>query len=277
MLFTLKWIGKNKSFYFNEFTKFIKKKSVNSKMVNYTCYNTNCGTYTDSKPKRFYKSLYIEKWQLDELKDGINKFYNRRDKLHKIGITPKLCIIIEGPAGTGKSSLIRAIASENNGHVTRPDLADLINSTIRCGRFESTDENQEIIMLEDIDYIYRDRTDSDNKDDKSKKNQNDFLQVLDGEESQSNAIYICTTNRYDELDWAIKRRFNIRIQLNGIKEDTAYRMAKELCKIFSVEYDKENIASWIDNNWETHTNYKTGQEEDYINPKKLQDFIIYGK
>lgn len=277
-IFQLKWVGKNKTAYYNEFDKFQKRKRAICEKIRYNGSN-GCGmTYTDMKSKRFYNSIFIEDWQLKELKDGINNFYKRKNSMNKIGITPKLCIILEGPAGTGKTSLVRALATDLNANVTRPDMSCILDSIIRSSRtIYDSSSSQEIIFLDDIDYIYIDRTDVDTKsDDKVKKNQNDFLQVLDGEESQDDTIYICTTNRYDKLDAAIKRRFNIRIQLNGIKENTAHKMAKQLCKVFSLEYNKESVNQWISQNWKTFNNYKTGKDEQYLNPKDLQNFIIYG-
>ena len=140
-------------------------------------------------------------------------------------------IMFYGAPGTGKSSLIEAIASELHAKVIYMDLSEISCSITAVQR--NTGEQLIILVYEDIDFLFTQR---DSMDDlKYKANYNTLLQLLDGYLSLPNTINIATTNHIEKLDEALIRdgRFDLKIELKGLDE----KQAKKMCDNFEISYD----------------------------------------
>lgn len=141
------------------------------------------------------------------------------------GIPNKLGILLTGPPGCGKSSLIYAIAYEEKKHIVTFNFADMDNSTFM--NIMSSFKNK-VVVFEDIDaqkFTHKRQSDDIECDsiidyeefdlDTKKKDKNFkpfksitldvFLNVLDGYEYLNNCIVIMTSNHPEKLDPAIIR------------------------------------------------------------------------
>jgi SpoVK/Ycf46/Vps4 family AAA+-type ATPase len=125
-----------------------------------------------------------------------------RNRYTLLGTPYKRNYLFEGYPGTGKTSLIYALASELNMDVAiinfDPELTD-----VRFLRAIQRIPKNAILILEDIDSLFEDRT----KNTRS-KNMISFsvlLNILDGLGYQEQLIIIMTTNFKCTLDKALKR------------------------------------------------------------------------
>lgn len=162
-----------------------------------------------------------EKEKITEHIDRFNdneEFYKSKQLLFKTGI------LLHGQPGTGKSSLVKAIASHygrsianvNTSNLGKIDLNKLTQSI-------NVDENRRyIVLLEDIDTLFLNREDENiDKDDQAIINK--LLQFLDSNSSPTNVIFIATTNHIERLDQALLRegRFDLKVEVSPLTRETA--------------------------------------------------------
>ena len=85
------------------------------------------------------------------LMEDLKRFVKRKDFYRRVGKAWKRGYLLFGPPGTGKSSLIAAMASYLNFDVYDLELTDLrSNSELR--NLLITTANQSILVVEDIDF-----------------------------------------------------------------------------------------------------------------------------
>ena len=79
-------------------------------------------------------------------------------KYNKYGISPKLSILLYGEPGTGKSSLVKALATKYQRHIVSINMSNLnyINLN-KLAQSINVDSNKYIVLLEDIDTIFLNR------------------------------------------------------------------------------------------------------------------------
>ena len=187
----------------------------------------------------------------------INHYKNIFYRLYKEhGIIKSGGILLYGNPGTGKTTLINAIATEYRSNVYYIDIEhldacieDIEEDNDDWGNYDSP---LNICVFEDIDIFIKRRNDNKKIEDKAIFNK--LLQFLDGNSSIPNSINIATTNDIHALDDAIIRdgRFDLKIKMDDLNE----KLAKKLCDSFHADY------SILDD------------EEFPINPAYLQSKII---
>jgi chaperone BCS1 len=248
----------------------------------------SCGQHWDcpvERQKRPIESVYIEEVTKQAILERINKFYAEKDWYNRNGIPWKLCILLHGIPGTGKTSLIRALASHYNKDIRfAKDLnhIDTLCEDLNVGSF---------IILEDIDAMgqleKRNDSDDNEEDDLSNRIANGrkvntpygkgimmapkqpekrteislfsklstLLNTLDGIRTPEGPIWFMTTNHIESLDHALLRkgRVDMTIELGPLSYTVMAKMFENYYGIYALE----SLESWA----ETHTYVpKTGAE-----------------
>lgn len=209
--------------------------------------------------RRGFDTLFFNGNIHEEIREHVDNWEKSAATFKERGLTHKTGILVYGKAGTGKSTLARALASELNYNLISIDTStfDDIN-LIELTNAINNDNMKAIIFIDEIDAIFKSRDDDDTTD-TQKARVNKLLTFLDGVNSPNNCIFLATTNYYNKLDAAVKRkgRFDKIIELTDINKDTAAKM----CKSFGLSNDStEKIIN----------SYK----KDEINPADLQDKIL---
>lgn len=178
------------------------------------------------------------------LMDYILTWSKSENEFKEYGLNFNLGILLYGKPGTGKTSLIKLIASETGYSIVNINLSNIQRSIqslkrvgleyySRVGMGSQINLNHElIIVMEDFDFIFGNREELVDKEDK--KNVNDLLQMLDGFTNiGSEIIFVATTNKLETLDDAITRegRFDIKIEMTEFDKESAIKM----CKKFKVD------------------------------------------
>lgn len=192
--------------------------------------------------KRDMNTLFYDDRVKERVENHINTFLETKDIYLDKDIPFKTGIMLYGTPGTGKSSLVQAIANTYKASLVLIDMNSFNHLSItQLKQSIEADNKMYIVLLEDIDTLFPklDREDDSNLDRDDKKVINKLLQFLDSpSKSPSNIIFIATTNHINKLDNAILRtgRFDIKIEVNPIGRETARMM----CESFKLSDDTIN-------------------------------------
>jgi chaperone BCS1 len=187
-----------------------------------------CWYYDSTIPKRSFDSIFLKKDNLNKIKDPITRFLNKDvyKEYCKHGIPYKLNILLHGPPGTGKTSIIHSIASDCNASICVLNInAELKEeSMIEAISQVNEGEKRSILVLEDIDCIFVDRKINDTL--KNNITMNGILNCLDGFNNPEGLIVIMTTNFPDKLDNALMRsgRIDLEVEMTYLDKFQARNM-----------------------------------------------------
>ena len=164
--------------------------------------------------------LKEEKEELEE----IVEFLKNPGKFTKVGARVPKGVLLEGPPGTGKTMLAKAIAGEANVPFFSISGSDFVEMFVGVGAsrvrdlFDEAKKNAPcIIFIDEIDAVARQRgTGLGGGHDEREQTLNQLLVEMDGFGVNEGIIVLAATNRVDILDHAILRpgRFDRKVFVN---------------------------------------------------------------
>jgi chaperone BCS1 len=184
-------------------------------------------------------TIYLPDDQLNDILSDVDTFFKSQQKYRQLGIPWRRGWLLTGPPGTGKSSLVQAVASHyhlpiyylNLSTVGSRDLMLLFRDIRRrC-----------IILIEDIDCISasHQRKDSHSKLKDDAVQTNDLLNVLDGLIATEERLLVITTNHPEKLDQALIRDGRV-----DRKFEIAYVADAELKKFYDRAIEFHKLPDW---------------------------------
>lgn len=234
-----------------------------------------------SQNKRNLDTVILEEDTKDRIVNHISNFINKKDWYINYGIPYRTGVILHGPPGTGKTSLIKALSS-----LYELDLYIVKMSKLHSGNIDNVfSELPEkcLVAIEDIDTANLKKrkipktedeilSDSENNVDLSSLVETfslgDLLNAIDGITSSEGRIIIATSNDIESLDEALIRtgRFDITEYI-GYMSDTTF--VKYFTRFFP-EYDGKLDDFRIKNNIPT-SDVQQSIFENLENPEKILD------
>lgn len=187
-----------------------------------------CWKYAKEQPKRYLKSVFMELEKKDALIDRLDSFIEKEEWYKDNGIPYQLGIILHGCHGTGKSSLVKVIASHLDYGIYYLDATNLSSLEDAVANLPE----KSILVIEDIDS--NSVTHQRDKDVRVKDNiasslltelaplsLSTVLNSLDGIFSSHGRILIATTNHIEKLDPALIRpgRIDMRIEVGYVNTE----------------------------------------------------------
>jgi len=153
-------------------------------------------------PPRTMDSVSLPQEQKNRVINDLSKFLESEDKYNRLAIPWHRGYMFHGPPGTGKTSLVKALANHFNLDLWYISISDL-NAESNLLSLVGGVGPRSMLLLEDIDTIKitHDRDSSDT----GKISTGSLLNVLDGVATPHGLITVMTTNRFDILDPALKR------------------------------------------------------------------------
>jgi len=156
------------------------------------------------------------------------------------GLSYKTGILLYGEPGTGKSSIIRAIATYMKYTLHLITLSEYKSVSDLVVRLTSL-QPESCVVFEDIDCVLGYKEDKDEEMQRQKILQVIF-NVLDGAMSPERVIFILTTNHKDQLDDALIRdgRCDLKCHITTINRE----YAEQMCNYYNVPIDWLNTEEF---------------------------------
>ncbi len=152
-------------------------------------------------PDRTIDSVILPEGQLEGLLEDVQAFFNSEDEYLRRCIPWHRGHLYEGPPGTGKTSVARAIASHFGLDVWYLPLADLRKDADLINAISRVTPHS-MLLLEDVD-VFHATTQRD--DDNEGVTLSGLLNALDGIATPHGLFTVMTTNTPDVLDEAVVR------------------------------------------------------------------------
>lgn len=172
-----------------------------------------------------------------EVIEQIKKFWDSEQKFREFKFPYRRGILLHGPAGSGKSSIIKLIIRKvisMNGIALKFASPEGFNAGM--GMIRKVQPDMPVVcLMEDIDATVKEY------------NESDVLNILDGVSGYENIVYIATTNYPEALDYRIKNRpsrFDKRYRIPYPKEDARRKYISHLASRIKVPIELD-LEQWV--------------------------------
>ena len=186
-------------------------------------------------------SVVLKAGQKEAVVGDLQRFFASRERYETLGIPWRRGYLLYGPPGTGKTSLVTALASELSLNVCVLSLASPNVTDEKIGALLSSVPTRSIILIEDVDAFFQQRSKADVQ---VKVSYSGFINALDGVASHEGSVVFLTTNHPDRIDEAAIRsgRVDFRMELGPCDSDQLERM---FLKFFDDAHAAKRFAAAV--------------------------------
>lgn len=187
--------------------------------------------------KRGLDTVFVDRAAKERLVSRVRWFLGAERWHAERGIPWKLGVVLHGPPGTGKTSLIHALASDFDFNVKYVKSLHGLASAFMTGT------PQDLFVIEDMDALSgglnRDARDGGAVETLRGSPLHEILNAMDGMQTPDGLKFIVTTNHIGRLDAAIVRpgRIDDVIEIGPLQIEAAREM-------FRAFYGREGIAAY---------------------------------
>ena len=180
-------------------------------------------------------SVVLKAGQKEAILDDLNRFFAARERYETLGIPWRRGYLLFGPPGTGKTSLVTALASELSLNVCVLSLASPNVTDEKIGNLLASVPRRSVILIEDVDAFFQQRHKADSG---VKVSYSGFINALDGVAAHEGSVVFLTTNHPQLIDEAAIRsgRVDFRMELGLCDRD-------QLARMFRKFFDDESAAA----------------------------------
>lgn len=199
--------------------------------------NPSKGTYFQKTPVNVEGLVKFEDSVFSEVTGEITKFWSSESLYRKYGLMYKRGILLYGPPGSGKTSLVQMIMSDvikRGGVVLKFENPNIFPEGMRMLR-EIQPTTPVVVLMEDIEAIIEYWSES------------QVLNILDGVNRVDKVVFISTTNYPEKLgDRIINRpsRFDKRFKIGHPNERSRKIYLEHLIKVGGKK-TKVDVKKWV--------------------------------
>lgn len=254
---TIHTIGRSTARLTNMVKEFIPKRERDNRTTIYVPNGENDWTNIADIVKRPFDSVILDKKVKDTLVARLDDFYTKREWYVNRGLDHKLCIVLHGPPGTGKTSIVKSLAGKYDADLYNLNITEMTDKSLRNAI--ASVRPGSFVLLEDFDAstaVKSRKTQatpnvgmiSDSPVDVSKPPKpaappapltlpqldnmmlegfsllsiSGVLNALDGVVGLDNIVVIMTTNHLEKIDSAILRkgRVNLIIEIGLLSDES---------------------------------------------------------
>lgn len=152
-------------------------------------------------PQRTLDSVILPPGQKQRVVDDLERFLKAEPRYAELGAPWHRGYMFHGPPGTGKTSLVKALATHFGLDLWYAPLSDLKDETGLMNLISEVSPRS-VLLLEDIDTV---RISHDREQEGPGITMSSLLNALDGVATPHGLIVFMTTNHYEMLDDALTR------------------------------------------------------------------------
>jgi chaperone BCS1 len=229
---------------FDDFVKELSSKEKDNTILKVYRYD-NSWDYVRDQKKRSLESIFVEKEKLNSLIQALDRFRDNEDWYVSHGIPYQFGVLLYGPPGSGKTSIIKAIASylEYNIHYLSSGDLTSIESAV------SSLPDNSVLVIEDIDTnVLTKRREKEDPSCIKPKNSSlisgvmgvclsEILNAIDGLFSAHGRLMIATTNHIENLDEALIRpgRIDLKIEIGYVNQEILVQFMRSFFPEYRVQ------------------------------------------
>jgi SpoVK/Ycf46/Vps4 family AAA+-type ATPase len=204
----------------------------------------------------------------DYLSPATEKWYAQR------GIPYRRGLLFHGPSGTGKTSLVIALAGEFNLGVYVVSLAGKGMNDDTLTELLGNMPRRSILLLEDIDVAFPDRAKADHNSDSNIERaagitSSGLLNALDGVAAQEGRLVVMSTNYRERLDSAL-------IRPGRIDHEIAFQLAssEDVQALFKNFFEHAEEKGVVPNVQEAAARFASKVPKNKLSMAALQGFLM---
>jgi len=182
-----------------------------------------CWNATSWQAKRPLESLVLADQILEDMIGDLHDFYRSASWYAQRGIPYRRGYLLHGPPGTGKTTLVLALAGELKLSLAVLSLSGRLMSDESLRALVDALPAATILLIEDVDCVFKEKRSTNGEIGVTLSG---LLNALDGVSSKEGRVLFLTTNHPERLDAALVRpgRVDRKIELGFATPDQARRL-----------------------------------------------------